>query len=77
MDPGRQIYLSKNKKNFGQKWFFEQKNKKKFPEKKFFQKKLKKKQTKFFEKTFSQLPAHILSKFQIVQTTASHCHNVV
>ena len=36
MDPGRQIYLSKNKKIFGKKMIFEQQNQKKFQDKKFF-----------------------------------------
>ena len=35
MDPGRQIYLSNNKK-----MIFEQQNQKKFPEKFFFEKKI-------------------------------------
>ena len=58
MDPGRQIYLSNNKKIFGQKWFWNNKIKNLFK--------------------FKQLYlAHILSKFQVVQTTASLCNNVV
>ena len=38
MDPGSQIYLSNNNKNFGQKWFFNNKIKKKFRKKKFSEK---------------------------------------
>ena len=35
MDPGRQIYLSNNKKNFGQKWFLNDKIKNIFQKKRF------------------------------------------
>ena len=45
MDPGHQIYLSNNKKNFGKKWFL---NKKKFSGKKNSETNLAK--TKFVKK---------------------------
>ena len=50
MDPGRQIYLSNNKKNVGQKWFLNKKIKKYFQKFFFSEKKLGK--TKFGKKDF-------------------------
>ena len=51
MDPGPQIYFSKNKNDFWSKMIFEQQNQKKNPEKKtFFQKRIGK--NKICEKIF-------------------------
>ena len=83
MDLGRQIYLS-NKKNFGSKMIFEQQKQKYLPEffsseKNYFLKtNLKKNFGKIFlKKNFQLQVTHILSKFQVIQTTASLCHNVI
>ena len=81
-------FISATTKKFWSKIIFEQQNQKNFPDKNFFsekiwkkqnlgKKKLKKKFWIFFFNFKYLYLTHILSTFQVVQTTAPLCHNVV